>query len=66
MKTRRIKSSLMVIALVLAVAIAIPFAGAFAILFRAAGLMAIAIVIAGSAVAFTVSPTFRGHLRSLG
>lgn len=65
MKTHGFKNFLMLIALVLAVVVAIPVAGALAILLRGAGLVLIGGGVAAAAIAFTISPTFRGHLRSL-
>ena len=65
MKTRGFKNVLMLSALVLAVVVAIPFAGAMAILLRGAGLVMVVLGFTGAAVAYTISPTFRGHLRTL-
>ncbi len=66
MKTPNIKKAAMLVAMVLAVVISVPFAGALILLLRTAGLLVIIAGLAGMAVAFAFSPTIRGHVRSFG
>lgn len=66
MRTEGIKSLLMLIALVLAVVVVIPFVGALILLLRTAGLFAIGAGLTVMAVATAVSPTFRHHVMSFG
>lgn len=65
MRAHGFKNFLMLIALILAIVVAIPVAGAMAILLRGAGLVVIGVGLVAAAIALTISPTFRGHLRSL-
>ncbi len=66
MNTPDIKKAAMLVALVLAVVISIPFAGALILLLRTAGLLVIIAGLAGTAVAVAFSSTIRGRLCSFG
>lgn len=66
MKTPNIKNAVMLIALMLAVVISVPFAGALILLLRTAGLLVIFAGLGGMAIAVAFSPTIRGRVCSFG